>query len=355
MIEFAARALQLCSLDGPVQIHDSKSPLILDLRAHQVFLDAGKHSSQIQKHLKHRYPSSYKAYLFSPDSSNFCKVSLEEFSTHFSTENEILVIPAVQSDNAGGLYGIVQIIDRLLGPGGCPWDQAQTHETLKKNLIEEAYEVIEAIDLKDPHLLQEELGDLLLQPILHAQIEHKDGFWDIDVIATKLIEKLIRRHPHVFGEHKAKTAEEALASWHRVKQEENSIRQKSTFENIPRSMPAFLKASKVAQTAAKLGFEWEHLGQVFDKLEEETAEVKEAIHSGDKEHVEAEIGDLIYSIVEIARWQHVDPEEALRKAAERFMRRFTHMEKNASKPLQHLTKNEWLSLWAKAKEDENLA
>ena len=350
MIELAIYALKQCDLDGPVQIHFSMSPLIPDLRAHQVFLDAGKYFKTIQSHLKYRYlPSTEIFLLFAPQKKALIQTNLEKFENLIQSDQDILVIPAQQKNNAGGLYGVVQIMDQLLGPKGCPWDQAQTHETLKKNLIEEAYEVIDAIDSKDPLQLQEELGDLLLQPVLHAQIEKKESSWDIDLIAQKLIQKLIRRHPHVFGELKANNVEEALENWIRVKQEENKVKKKSLFENIPRSMPALLRASKVAQTAAKFGFEWGNITEIFDKLQEEICEIEEAISLGNQAHIVAELGDLICSTVQIARWLQIDPEEAVHQMVERFTKRFIFMEEKTTQPLQSLSKSEWLTLWNKAK------
>lgn len=250
---------------------------------------------------------------------------------------------------AGPLYDLVHVVDRLLGPGGCPWDQAQTHESLKKYLLEEAYEVLDAIDAGSREKLCEELGDLLLQPMMHSQMQKRDGGFDIDDVAQGIVDKLVRRHPHVFGETDVADADEVLRNWDRIKQTERSEQPKSVLEGVPKGMAGLLRAHEVSKRAARQGFEWPDLESVFDKLREEEAELREAIASGNAAHIESEVGDLLFTAVNIARWAGVEPEESLRKMLNRFTARFQNMERLAGKPLNDLNAEEWDALWNRSK------
>lgn len=259
----------------------------------------------------------------------------------------ILLIPSSQE---GPVYELVAIVDRLLGPGGCPWDQAQTHESLKRYLLEEAYEVLDAIDSGSEKQFKEELGDLLLQPILHAQKKKAAGSFDIDGVAREICDKLIRRHPHVFGDISVADADEVLRNWDRIKSEEKGeAAPASRLAGVPNGMASLLRAYEVSKRAVRAGFEWPDIASVFDKLHEEEAELREAIAAGDRDHVEAEVGDLLFTAVNISRWAGVEPEEALRKMLNRFTQRFQTMEKLASKPLEELSMAEWDELWVQAK------
>lgn len=247
-----------------------------------------------------------------------------------------------------GLEGVVRLVDRLLGPGGCPWDQAQTHESLKPHLIEESYELLDAIDLGDRDKLCEELGDVLLQPVLHAQIAAKNGGFDTRDVADALIAKLVRRHPHVFGDVDANDAETVLRNWDRIKKSEGG-EEKSILAGVPRSLPALLRALQVSKRAARVGFEWPNLESVLEKVDEERAELAEAIGSGEQGRIAAELGDLLFTLVNVARWCKVDPEDALRAMLDRFTRRFQHMESLAGRPLAELGPQEWDDLWNASK------
>lgn len=258
----------------------------------------------------------------------------------------VLIVPARPMD------GLAQICDRLLGPGGCPWDQAQTHESLKKHLIEEAYEVIDAIDAGDSEGMREELGDLLLQPVLHAQMRKlRTGEWDIDEVARGINAKLIRRHPHVFGDVNVADSDEVLRNWDQIKKAEKGGKS-SVLAGVPRSLPALLRAMEVSKRAVRAGFEWPDIEGVFEKLREEEAEVRQAIAAGDKDQVAAELGDLLFTIVNIARWAKVDPEDALRTMVDRFTRRFMAMEGLSDRPLTDLSLEEWDDLWNAVKAQE---
>ncbi len=254
-----------------------------------------------------------------------------------------------RSDN---LRQLVDVVDRLLGPGGCPWDQAQTHESLKRHLLEETYEVLDAIDGGSKEKLKEELGDLLLQPIMHAQMERLTGEFDIDQVAATITEKLVRRHPHVFGETSGADAEEVLKNWDSIKKNERPAEEQSILNGVPRTMPALLRAFEVSKRAARVGFEWPNREAVFEKLKEEQSELHEAIDSGDEAWIEEELGDMLFTLVNIARWCEAEPEEALRKMLNRFTARFMSMEKGATKELGQLTPQEWDRLWEQAKADE---
>lgn len=260
-------------------------------------------------------------------------------------DGAILVIPHPPMDE------LAHICLRLLGPGGCPWDQAQTHESLKKHLIEEAYEVLDAIDSGSSEALREELGDLLLQPVLHAQMRaFRTGEWNIDDVARGINEKLIRRHPHVFGDVNVADSDEVLRNWDRIKQTEKGTETpRSILAGVPRSLPALLRAHEVSKRAVRVGFEWPDVDGILAKLQEEATELREALDSGDQSHVESELGDLLFTVVNIARWAKVEPEEALRKMVDRFTGRFMKMEELAAKPLTDLSFEEWDELWEEAK------
>lgn len=261
-------------------------------------------------------------------------------------DGTVLVIPTADSLP---FYELVHVVDRLLGPGGCPWDQAQTHETLKRHLLEEAYEVLDAIDSGEDETFREELGDLILQPVMHAQMKKLAGSFDIDGVARGIVEKLVRRHPHVFGEVAVADADEVLQNWDAIKKKEKGDGTRSILAGVPKSTASLLRAHEVSKRAVRVGFEWPDIESVFDKLHEEEAELKEAILTETPDRIESEIGDLLFTVVNIARWAHVEPEEALRKMVNRFTARFMKMEELASKELRTLSAEEWDLLWNQAK------
>jgi tetrapyrrole methylase family protein/MazG family protein len=233
----------------------------------------------------------------------------------------------------------------------CPWDRRQTHDSLKKYLIEETYEVLDAIEKRDWEALKEELGDLLLQPVFHAKLAEEAGRFNIDDVVDHLCKKLIERHPHVFGEEEAKTAEEVLKNWEKRKLE----KRKSVLEGVPKHLPALMRAEKLQKKAAKVGFDWQALGEVKEKVHEEWREFWEALESGDKEKIEHEFGDLLFALVNLARFLKIDPEEALQKANERFIKRFSVVEqkvKESGKGWEEFTLEELDRFWEEAKKLE---
>jgi tetrapyrrole methylase family protein/MazG family protein len=251
---------------------------------------------------------------------------------------------------------VMTIMRRLRAPGGCPWDAEQTHESLKRYLLEESYEVLEAIDNGSDELLKEELGDLLLQPVFHAAIAEERGAFTMDDVLATLADKLIRRHPHVFGDQEIKDSEAQIANWEKIKKEEKGDERRSALSGIPPHLPALMKAQKISEKASRVGFDWEHVDQVMAKVIEELHEFEEAMEQGRQDRMEAELGDLLFAIVNLGRFLSLDPEEALRKTIARFQNRFSHIEERlhaTGRHLQDARLDEMEALWAEAKTKEN--
>lgn len=222
------------------------------------------------------------------------------------------------------------LVARLCGPGGCPWDQEQTHQSLRQYVIEEAYEVVDAIDAGDMDELCEELGDLAFQAFFHAHIAQQAGAFDMDDVLRRLHRKMVDRHPHVFGGGaELETAGEVLSQWVDIKQREKAHRT-SLLDGIPRHLPALATAWKYQKRAARIGFDWPEAGQVLDKVEEEIGELRQAIADGDQSHREEEVGDLLFALVNLARKLDVEPEVALNRANAKFRRRFALVESRAA-------------------------
>ena len=248
----------------------------------------------------------------------------------------------------GSFATLVDIIAKLRGPGGCPWDRAQTHDSIKGSLLEEAYEVLEAIDEKDMGNLCEELGDLLMQVVLHAQMASEDKDFEISDVIRRINTKLIHRHPHVFGDAEAEDAEQVIANWETLKREEGKGGD-SILAGLPQGMPSLAYSQALQRRAARVGFDWEDVEGIIDKLAEEVAELKAAVDH--RQRVE-EFGDLLFTLANIARRLDIDLEAALRRANERFRRRFSYMEeacKRRNIELSSLSLKEQDALWDEAK------
>ena len=225
--------------------------------------------------------------------------------------------PVPSSQGGERLLDLVRVMARLRGPGGCPWDREQDHRSLARHLLEETHEALEAIDAGDRDLLREELGDVLLQVVFHAQMAADDGAWDVDDVAEGIVRKLIRRHPHVFGELEVSGADEVLVNWERIKAEEKGP--KAIEEDIPDTLPALARAAKVQRRAGGWGFEWRSVGSAMEALREEVGELES--HT-DPENAEEEIGDVLFATVSVARKLGVDAESALRRTIRGFAARY---------------------------------
>ena len=263
---------------------------------------------------------------------------------------------------------LVAVQARLRAPDGCPWDREQTHATLRTYLIEEAYEVLEALESGDDAKFAEEMGDLLLQIVFHSQIAREEGRFTVADVIREVHDKMVRRHPHVFGERRAKDAAEVLKNWEQLKKEERSAAAKkngdrakkaeSLMDGVSRALPAALEGFQLTRRAARIGFDWEGADGVFEKLKEESQELQKELAGGGKKsaRTEEEMGDLLFAAVNLARWLDIDPEIALKKANAKFSRRFRAMEALAAKSgkaLADVERDEMERLWEQAKAAEN--
>lgn len=248
---------------------------------------------------------------------------------------------------------LVEIMEILRSKEGCPWDIKQTHDSLKPYLIEESYEVLDAIDKKDDLLLEEELGDLLLQVVFHSQIAKERGVFSIKEVIRGICEKLVYRHPHVFQEVQANTSAEAISTWEKQKRQEKQIYSiADAMEMIPKELPALLKAEKIQKKGADVGFDWDKLEDVVHKVKEELKEALEAFETGDADHIKEEAGDLLFAVVNLIRFFKVNPEDALNATCNKFINRFQYIEKSAAKAnkdLNDMTLEEMDLLWEESK------
>ena len=248
------------------------------------------------------------------------------------------------------VYDLKNLVKELRGEGGCPWDREQTHESIRRNFLEEAYEAVEAIDEKSTAHLREELGDVLLQVIFHAQMEEEVGSFDLDAVADECCKKLILRHPHVFGDVKAETPDEVLTNWDDIKRVEKQQKTVTdAMDSVAKTLPALWRAEKIQKKAAKVGFDWPDATGAYEKLREETDELERA--STDKEQFE-ELGDILFSAVNAARLLKIDPEDALQASSDKFIRRFEKVERAATDKgtsLSDMSLEELDKLWESVK------
>ncbi len=257
--------------------------------------------------------------------------------------------------NIDDFIGIMKL---LRAPSGCPWDAKQTHESIKKNLIEETYEVIEAINKEDTALLCEELGDLLMQVVFHTIMEEEKGSFDFDDVTDGVSKKLIIRHPHVFGDVEADTVDKVLSNWDEIKRKTKG--QKSTTESmlsVPRELPALMRAAKVQKKAADVGFDWDCAEGALEKLDEESAELRQAVKNGSKEEISEEFGDLLFSMVNISRFLKLDPEESLTASTDKFLDRFSKVESLADErgiDMKTASLEELDALWEEVKKQNRM-
>jgi tetrapyrrole methylase family protein/MazG family protein len=249
------------------------------------------------------------------------------------------------------LYQFEEVISALRGENGCPWDRKQTHQSLKPFLVEETYEALDAIDSGDPGHIKEELGDILLQIYLHAEIAREHGAFTIDDVARTIIDKIILRHPHVFGGDRVRDAEQVLERWEEIKKKEKPLRE-SMLDGVPKHLPALLKAYRIQQKVSRVGFDWEKIDDVAAKLDEEVGEFKKALSSNDGGKIEDEAGDILFTIANLLRFMHINPEEALDKTIKKFTSRFQYIEKRSgemNRNLEEMTIDEMEQLWQESK------
>ena len=257
------------------------------------------------------------------------------------------------SETLNSLSKLIKITDTLMGEDGCPWDKVQTRESLKPYLVEETYEVLDALDANDPEKIKDELGDLLYQILFHSKISSLKGEFNFRDVINNLSEKMVRRHPHVFKEGELNTPDQVVKQWEEIKRnEKNQANQKSILDNIPKNLPSLLRAQKLQKKAAKEGFDWDQISDVFDKLDEEIGEFKEAVLKKKSADIQNEIGDIIFVITNIAKCYKIDAEEALRSTNNKFIKRFQYIEqkiKAKGKTLKESPLEEMERYWQEAK------
>ena len=275
--------------------------------------------------------------------------------TDFDHLTSVYVPPCLHCQETFSLDPLVDVMARLRSPGGCPWDNEQTHATLRRYIIEEVYEVLEAVDEQDPAHLCEELGDLLLQIVFHARMAEEKGEFSMQDVVDMVTEKLIRRHPHVFGDISVRDAAEVIVNWDAIKRREKSVKPRSALDGIPKGLPALLRANKLQQKAAKVGFDWDGIAPVWDKVAEELAELREATQSGDPGRIGDELGDVVFAVVNLGRFLGVEAEVALNGTNNKFLRRFQQVEaavKSKGLHWRELDLSALDELWEEAKATE---
>lgn len=254
-----------------------------------------------------------------------------------------------------GIDDLLEIMQILRSDEGCPWDREQTHRSIRRDFIEETYEAVEAIDLDDMTLLQEELGDVLLQVVFHTQIEQEQGSFTFDDVCDGICQKLILRHPHIFGDVTAETAEEVLKNWDAIKQKEKGQEtQGDAVRSVPKTFPALMRSAKVQKRAAKTGFDYPEFSGAMNDLESELKELKEAVANADQNAIDEELGDLLFSCVNASRFLKVDAEESLTRSTEKFIDRFVRVEELAKErgiAMKQASLDELNALWDEAKKD----
>ena len=256
-------------------------------------------------------------------------------------------------DNNKDFYDLIDIMEKLRGQNGCPWDKEQTHESLKRYLVEECYEVLEAIDEEDEEKIREELGDVLLQVVFHSVIGEKEGNFTINNVIEGICNKMIQRHPHVFGDTTAETSKQVLDNWEDIKRQEQGISSLTEeMKHIAKNLPALMRAEKVQSKAKKVGFDWDRVEDAFDKVLEEFKELKEVYNGESKARILEEMGDLLFSVVNVCRFLQLNPEEALNNTTKKFIDRFQFIEEAATEKgikLEDMTLKQMDDLWNKAK------
>ncbi|WP_454015359.1 bifunctional methyltransferase/pyrophosphohydrolase YabN [Bacillus sp. Marseille-Q7846] len=335
----------------------------LELRQHLIFCQVYDAfvASDVKLTLMEMLPDDYDVYIVTAAGTSFEQVKkvplyMLDHETELNNLTSVYVPPVQERASLYQQFDVLrEIIADLRGPNGCPWDKKQTHQSLKKYLIEEAYEVLEAIDEEDDDHLVEELGDILLQVMLHAQIGEDEGWFSIDDIIRTLSEKMVRRHPHVFGNTDVNNADEVIANWEEIKKQEKGFVKESVLNGVPKSLPQLLRAYEIQKKAGKVGFDWVEVQPMIEKALEEWQEFQQEVTNMDEAKMLGEFGDLLFAFVNIARHYKIDPEEALRSTNEKFVGRFLFMEAKVAemnKEMQDLSLEQLDVLWEEAKQTE---
>ncbi|WP_053216942.1 bifunctional methyltransferase/pyrophosphohydrolase YabN [Virgibacillus senegalensis] len=282
-------------------------------------------------------------------------VELDQSAT-LSNLTSVYVPPAADTELNHQFFRLREVIAQLRGPNGCPWDKKQTHQSLRQYLLEEAYEFIEAVNAEDDDGMIEEIGDVLLQVMLHSQIGEDEGFFSIDDVIGTLTNKMIRRHPHVFGEATAETAEQVMDNWQKIKAEEKQEQAESSLlSEIPQELPQLMAAEELQKKAAKVGFDWGEAEPIWQKLHEELNEWREAVEQGEQEEIEKEFGDFLFAIVNLARYYKVNPELSLNRTNNKFRNRFSYIEEQTAlsgRKMADMSLEELDQYWNEAKQIE---
>lgn len=322
-----------------------------------------EHVATVQQTLLQRYPATHPVALVTADTTNVQRTTLGELMSQPITMNVFMFLPPLEplADLRGD--GLAVVVARLLGPHGCPWDREQTHRSLRRELLEETHEVLEALDADDPDALSEELGDLLLQVFMHSEMARQAGEWTLGDVHEGITAKLIRRHPHIFGDTVVSGTGEVLRNWDAIKQAERAAKghaPRGLLDGLSPSLPALAAAQKITAKAAKAGFDADEIGYAWNKIHEELDELRAAAehepHADDvarTRRMEEEYGDLLLAAARLANWLHVDAESALRAANARFRRRFGHVERQVQASggdLRAMSVADKEALWKQAKQ-----
>ncbi|WP_058305656.1 bifunctional methyltransferase/pyrophosphohydrolase YabN [Gracilibacillus massiliensis] len=318
-------------------------------------------ASEVKLSLLEDLPADYSIYIVEAvgsESEMIKEVPLVELDQQTTLSNLTSVyIPPIKKESLNHqFFRLKEVISTLRGPGGCPWDQKQTHGSLKKYLVEETYEVLEAIDREDDDGLAEELGDILLQVMLHSQIGEEEGFFTIDDVIYSITEKMIRRHPHVFGNVEVENESDVIKNWEEIKQEEKGETPETLLDQLTSGLPASLLAEEIQKAAAKVGFDWMEVEPIWAKVYEEINEFQEACKRGDLEEQEKEFGDILFAMINLGRYYKINPEIALMRTNHKFKDRFQFVEqkvKQTNREWQTFTLEELDTFWDEAKQFDN--
>ncbi|KGX83488.1 bifunctional methyltransferase/pyrophosphohydrolase YabN [Pontibacillus marinus] len=335
---------------------------MIEHRQHTVFCQVYDEmiASHVKVELMEDLPHDFTVYI--ADAAGSSQETIKEVplykldrSVELSNLTSVYIPPVSEEKLNHKFFRLRDVIATLRGPEGCPWDRKQTNESLRPYLIEEAYELLQAIEDEDDEGMIEELGDVLLQVMLHSQIGEDEGFFTIDDVIVTLTDKMIRRHPHVFGDHQLDTAEEVVGTWDEIKQEEKGDTRKSALDGVVKALPGLLRAQELQKKAKKVGFDWDDPAPMWEKVQEEIEEFKTSLTTETEDEQELELGDVLFALVNVARYYKVNPELAIQRTNDKFERRFREMEERISVEnidMKSLSLEQLDQYWEKAKQKE---